>query len=61
MADDWEDWEDEGLEPTLPGVAGGVKAPAATAKKVSEGGVEGRFFLMRSLHGRKCSSQAHAP
>lgn len=43
MADDWEDWEDEGLEPTLPGVAGGVKAPAATAKKVSEGGWRGVF------------------
>ena len=35
MADDWEDWEDEGLEPALPGVAAAVKAPVAAAKKVS--------------------------
>ena len=35
MADDWEDWEDEGLEPALPGVAAAVKAPIAAAAKVS--------------------------
>lgn len=37
MADDWEDWEDEGLEPALPGVAAAGKAPSAAAAKVRAG------------------------
>lgn len=58
MADDWEDWEDEGLEPALPGVAGGVnKAPAAAAKKVRRLAL----FCTSALHGGKLSIYSQLP